>query len=88
MTTTFDLAPFANAEQKTTTDISAVASARASGKGAAPRIPIFVPSGQLYYWTKEWQDGEAEALRDIRAGRVRRFSSGADAADWLLGDED
>jgi hypothetical protein len=89
MTTTLvDLTLLANAEQKTTTDITAVASTRASGRGTSPRIPLCVPREQLYYWTTEWQTGEAEALRDIEAGRMRRFDSGADAADWLLSDED
>jgi hypothetical protein len=52
------------------------------------RPPLFVSRKQLYYWTKEWQAGEAEALRDVAEGRSRTFESGADAADWLLSDED
>lgn len=88
MSATLELAPLANAEQKTVTDFLAVASARASGAIGAPRVPLFVPREQLYFWSVAWQVGEAEALQDIEAGRVRRFSSGADAADWLLSDED
>ena len=30
---------------------------------------------QDYYWTEEWQAGEKEADEDIKAGRVRHFSS-------------
>ena len=54
---------------------------------AAGRTPLFVPKGQLYYWTAEWQRGEAEALADLGAGRFRMFSNGADAAAWLLADD-
>ena len=30
---------------------------------------------QAYFWTAEWQKGEAEAERDIRKGRVKKFGS-------------
>ena len=30
---------------------------------------------QDYYWTEEWQAGEKEADEDIKAGRVKHFSS-------------
>ena len=30
---------------------------------------------QDYYWIEEWQAGEKEAYEDIKAGRVRHFSS-------------
>jgi hypothetical protein len=30
---------------------------------------------QAYFWTEEWQKGEAEAEADIRAGRVKTFDS-------------
>jgi hypothetical protein len=51
-------------------------------------MPFFVARDQLYYWTREWQAGEAEALRDLEEGRSRRFPDGTSAADWLLSDED
>lgn len=30
---------------------------------------------QSYWWTEEWQGGERAAERDVRAGRVKTFSS-------------
>jgi hypothetical protein len=57
-------------------------------KGEAPSVPLFVPQGQLYYWSNEWQDGENEALNDLAAGRFRTFATGSAAAAWLLRDED
>jgi hypothetical protein len=62
-----------------------VAATRASTRG---RPPLFVPRGQLYYWTHEWQDGEAEALREIADGQARRFPNGSSAAEWLLSDDE
>jgi hypothetical protein len=86
--TTLTLEPLHNTEQEATTDVSVTASAKASGEGAGLRVPLFVPRSQMYYWTKDWQDGEAEALADIAAGRAHLFSSGAAAAEWLSRDED
>jgi hypothetical protein len=88
MTTTVDIPTIANAEQKASTDVPTFPGASASGEGSGLRVPLFVPTRQLYYWTKEWQDGEREALADVEAGRTRQFVSGSDAASWLLRDED
>lgn len=88
MTDTLTLEPRHNTEQEATTTVPLSASAQASGEGAGLRVPLFVPRGQMYFWTREWQAGEVEALKDIAAGRVRRFSTGGDAASWLLRDED
>lgn len=44
-----------------------------------------VDAGQAYFWTKEWQEGERKADEDIRAGRVKRFKSAADAVKYLEG---
>jgi hypothetical protein len=52
------------------------------------RPPLFVPRGQLYYWTREWQLGEAEAMREIENGETQTFANGTSAAKWLLDDED
>ena len=29
-----------------------------------------VPKGQLYFWSKRWQEGERKAEEDLAAGRV------------------
>jgi hypothetical protein len=57
-------------------------------RGRASNMPLFVPRSQIYYWSATWQDGERDALGDLGAGRYRIFQSGADAADWLLSDDD
>ena len=31
-----------------------------------------VPKGQLYFWSRRWQEGELRAEEDIRAGRLSR----------------
>ena len=38
---------------------------------------------QAYYWTPEWQEGEKEADKDIREGRVLRFSTAEAMIDEL-----
>jgi hypothetical protein len=52
------------------------------------RPPLFVPRDQLYYWTREWQSGEAEALRELAEGDFFTFHDGTSAAEWLLDDTD
>ena len=44
-----------------------------------------IPKSQAYFWTKEWQEGERRADEDIKAGRVKKFKSGAEAAKYLKG---
>ncbi len=44
-----------------------------------------VDASQAYFWTEEWQKGERKADEDIKAGRVKRFKSGADAVEYLEG---
>lgn len=34
-----------------------------------------VDKSQAYFWTKKWQEGEREADKDIKVGRVRTFDS-------------
>lgn len=43
-------------------------------------------ASQSYYWTREWQEAEHEAMEELRRGEYVSFSSGADAARWLKGD--
>jgi hypothetical protein len=42
-----------------------------------------VDASQAYFWTEEWQTGERKADEDIKAGRVKRFKSAADAVKYL-----
>ncbi len=44
-----------------------------------------VDASQAYFWTEEWQKGERKADEDIKAGRVKRFKSAADAVKYLKG---
>jgi AbrB family looped-hinge helix DNA binding protein len=44
-----------------------------------------VDASQAYFWTEEWQNGERKASEDIKAGRVKRFKSAADAVKHLEG---
>lgn len=86
MSGTITLEPIRNAEQ-TEASVPAYEAASTSMRPDRYRIPLFIPRSQLYYWTRAWQQGEADALDDIAAGRVRRFQSGADAARSLLDEE-
>ncbi|MDP2953857.1 MAG: AbrB/MazE/SpoVT family DNA-binding domain-containing protein [Chloroflexota bacterium] len=42
-----------------------------------------VDASQAYFWTEEWQKGERKADEDIKAGRVKRFESAAEAIKYL-----
>lgn len=42
-----------------------------------------VDASHAYFWTEEWQKGELKADEDIKAGRVKRFKSAADAVKYL-----
>ncbi|MFA5374511.1 MAG: AbrB/MazE/SpoVT family DNA-binding domain-containing protein [Dehalococcoidia bacterium] len=42
-----------------------------------------VNASQAYFWSEEWQKGEARADEDIKSGRVKKFSSVKDAAAYL-----
>ncbi len=48
------------------------------------RIPLSIPVSQRYFWTRTWQQGEAESVRDIANGDVRTFADPLDAIRWLL----
>lgn len=41
---------------------------------------------QSYYWTREWQEAEREAVEELRRGEYVSFASGAEAAQWLMAD--
>ena len=44
-----------------------------------------VDASQAYFWTVEWQEGERKADEDVKAGRVKKFKSAADAVKYLEG---
>jgi hypothetical protein len=52
------------------------------------RVPLFIPRGQIYYWTREWQYGEAEADAELRRGEGVTFLNPQDAFRWLDSPED
>jgi hypothetical protein len=83
---TLMISPYQEANQKATVHVGFYDTAYTVDLAARRRAPFFVPRDQAYFWTLEWQLGEAEALREIAEGNVLRFSSGAAAAEWLLSD--
>ena len=42
-----------------------------------------IPKDQAWFWTKEWQKGEAEADEDIKKGNLTRFNNVEDAIKFL-----
>lgn len=58
------------------------------GESSVARTPFFVPRAQAYYWTTAWQRDESAAMVEIAGGDLRTFTSGKDAALWLLSDDD
>jgi hypothetical protein len=85
--TTLTIPPEINAQPEAAVDLSSILMPFTS-EGPRRRAPLFIPSEQAYFWTQEWQDGEAEALREIEAGNVKHFTSGRDAIAWLLSDDE
>jgi hypothetical protein len=65
-----------------------LAGTASSASGPPPRsMPVFIPSGQLYYWSYAWQDAERKAMDDLRAGRSRSFDDPMAAVRYLLGSD-
>jgi len=81
MTATLELPLQPNAEQQAETQLHL---GEDSTSFVGPALPLFVPSDQLYYWTRKWQEGEKEALADLEAGRSRVFDNPDDLARYLL----
>jgi hypothetical protein len=42
------------------------------------------PIDQKWFWTKEWQEKELEAERDIAAGRIETFDSAEEFINSLI----
>ena len=52
-----------------------------------PSMPLFVPKDELFFWTRAWQEGEAESATEREAGNLRTFDDPRDLFRWLLSDE-
>jgi len=60
-----------------------------SGGELVPSGVVFsIPRSQAYFWTVPWQIGEAEADADIQAGRVKRYTTAAEAIRALRADDE
>ncbi len=55
---------------------------------AGRRVPSSIPASQRYYWTRDWQEFEAEAEAEIQRGDLEVFGSVLDLARDLLSDGD
>jgi hypothetical protein len=51
------------------------------------RVPLMISSEQEYYWTRAWQEGELEALEEIKAGEAHVFTDPEAAIRWLLSED-
>ena len=47
------------------------------------RVKKLIDKEQAWFWTKRWQQGEAEAEADISAGRVHSFDTAKEAVTFL-----
>ena len=52
------------------------------------RVPLFMPRDQRYYWSREWQQAEAEADAELRRCEGVTFDNPQDAFRWLDSPED
>lgn len=69
-------------------DLSTMSTAASDPVDEQPHQVFGIPESQRYYWTPEWQAGERESLLEFERGESVQFSSGREAAAWLLSDED
>jgi hypothetical protein len=58
-----------------------------SGNLGGPDLPASILADELFFWTRVWQEGEAESAAARAAGRVHEFTSGREAVRWLLSDD-
>lgn len=47
------------------------------------KVKQLVDKEQAWFWTKRWQEGEAEAEEDIRSGRLHHFGDASEAIEFL-----
>jgi AbrB family looped-hinge helix DNA binding protein len=48
---------------------------RVTDEGVVLAPKVVIDKSQAYFWTDRWQQGEAVAEADIKAGRIERFAS-------------
>lgn len=75
----------------TANTVSADTSAVSSNITQLPdKIPLFVPSGQAYYWSILWQNDVRTSIAALEAGDYVDFDTDDphDVARWLLSEED
>jgi hypothetical protein len=63
--------------------VTGATDATSSRRGDRPRIPLTIPSSQAYYWSHEWQVGEAESLADYETGNYIESDDPAEIIRWL-----
>ena len=76
-------------EGRARTDVRADSASQSSAPDRVPRgVPLFIPRAEAYYWTREWQRDEAEALQELERGEGSVFHDPKDAVRWLRSPED
>ena len=64
---------------------SRIASNQPAGK-VVRKVPMFIPANQAYFWSSQWQQGEAETRANLKAGNAQTFDDPLDAIRHLLAD--
>jgi hypothetical protein len=84
--------PTLTIDTKTTDNVTGVQPTPTTWSSVPPGVSVEVPpvltASQAYYWTHAWQQGEQEALAELRQGRGRVFTDPGDAIRWLLSADD
>jgi hypothetical protein len=87
--TTFAVDPRAQASSPISVyTLSGATSATPGVRHQGRRMPASIPSGQRYFWSRLWQEGERETDQDVARGDVHRFQGADDAIRWLLSSDD
>lgn len=47
-------------------------------EGIVLKPKVFVDKDQAWFWTKQWQNGEKEADKDVKAGKVATHANAGD----------
>lgn len=75
-------------EGEARTEVRADSPSRSSAPEVAPRrTPLFVTRNEAYYWSREWQSDEAEALQELERGEGKVFHDPREAVRWLRSPE-